>query len=282
MEWRPIIFNEEWTPIRQDVVPHVLPYYMISSYGRIFSKYKNQYLILVIDKNGYVNVNLHLEKGSGYTRDQRMLRVNRLVLASFNPCENWQNLECNHKDSVRSNNYLYNLEWVTSKENTIHGLEFGYKEYQNISGELNPCAKITANLVLQIVEDLNNTDMRYTDIGKKYGISDNIVSAIANGNAWRSVTEGILDPNLAARYSTGYSNSEIISILDFFEANKDIINDRTIYPSLMSIVRDCASKTGLDTKYDVEHLRKTIIKLLRRDHKRAEPLYANYTFQYLY
>jgi hypothetical protein len=61
------------------------------------------------DKEGYLRVNLQA----------KMYRIHRLVASAFigNP-ENKPSV--NHKDGVKSNNHVDNLEWVTHKENFQH------------------------------------------------------------------------------------------------------------------------------------------------------------------
>ena len=97
----PIIFEERWTPITEQVVPYILPYYYISTYGRIYSTVTQKILTLTVDSDGYINVLLHLNNNSPYNRNQITKRVHRLVLASFSPIIGWENLEVNHKDSIR-------------------------------------------------------------------------------------------------------------------------------------------------------------------------------------
>lgn len=46
--------------------------------------------------------------------------IHRLVLQSFMPNKNEKKLYCNHKNGNRSDNNLYNLEWVTRSENMKH------------------------------------------------------------------------------------------------------------------------------------------------------------------
>ena len=50
-----------------------------------------------------------------------MYRIHRLVLENFNPVENMKDLQVNHKDEIRTNNMLSNLEWVTATENINYG-----------------------------------------------------------------------------------------------------------------------------------------------------------------
>jgi len=50
-------------------------------------------------------------------------------MLTFNPVDNSEQLEVNHKDGNKLNNRLDNLEWCTSSENKIHALTTGLKEY---------------------------------------------------------------------------------------------------------------------------------------------------------
>lgn len=46
--------------------------------------------------------------------------VHKIVLSSFFRCKN-ANEECNHKNEIRTDNSLENLEWITHKENLNYG-----------------------------------------------------------------------------------------------------------------------------------------------------------------
>jgi hypothetical protein len=48
------------------------------------------------------------------------LSIHRLVLSAFNPVENWEELQVNHKDRNGFNNSLNNLEWCDNQYNCQH------------------------------------------------------------------------------------------------------------------------------------------------------------------
>jgi len=63
------------------------------------------------DPSGYLKV--QLKNPDGY----KGFLVSRLVLMTFNPVDNMDELECDHKDRNILNNNLDNLRWVTKSEN---------------------------------------------------------------------------------------------------------------------------------------------------------------------
>lgn len=84
----------------------------IRSNGKIFTK-KEVILKQSINKFGYLQVAfMSCEKLNSF-------KVHRLVGSYF--IENKRNLkQINHKDGIRTNNKLENLEWVTNLENSCH------------------------------------------------------------------------------------------------------------------------------------------------------------------
>lgn len=62
-------------------------------------------------KTGYLNITVRA--------DGRYIHpyVHRLVCAAFHPVENWENLQCDHKDNCRTNNKSSNLRFVTRQFN---------------------------------------------------------------------------------------------------------------------------------------------------------------------
>lgn len=88
-----------------------LPYiYQVSNKGRIYNKTRKVFLRTYEKQNGYLQVQL--------TKNHYCM-VHRLVALAFIPnIENKPSV--NHKDGDKTNNCVYNLEWVTNSENAIH------------------------------------------------------------------------------------------------------------------------------------------------------------------
>lgn len=92
--------------------------YQVSNLGNIKSlKRPNNPIIMKQQINKGYNL-VHLTANDG-TRKQ--CQVHRLVLKTFNPQVNMENLEVNHIDENKQNNCLDNLEWVSHTENVNHG-----------------------------------------------------------------------------------------------------------------------------------------------------------------
>lgn len=118
----------------------------------------------------------------------------RVVLSSFveNPEEK---PHVNHKNGIRNDNRLENLEWCTEKENCLHAYrENGRKNSklqrkiakENFINEKNPKCKITKDIAREIIFK-RNEGLLLKDIAKIYGISISQVGAICNRRYWRNI-----------------------------------------------------------------------------------------------
>lgn len=115
---QPLLFSEVfymeeiWKPIKD------YPNYEVSNLGNIKNlKFtKERFLKVQTNKNGYSHVVLS-NNGIHTT-----WRVHKLVINAFSKNTN-KDLEVNHKDGVKNNNVLTNLEWVTRSENMKHSFD---------------------------------------------------------------------------------------------------------------------------------------------------------------
>ena len=84
--------------------------YIIHSDGKIYSKYSDKFLKLGRHTNGYLKVDLYLNK------KRYNFKVHRLVAEMF--CKNPFNYqEVNHINGITNDNNSSNLEWVTHEMN---------------------------------------------------------------------------------------------------------------------------------------------------------------------
>lgn len=90
------------------------PDYTVSNYGRVLNKYGKE-MIHKVDSHGYHTV------GLSSNGKRTFVLVARLVLLTFNYVDNHKELQANHKDENKDNNYIENLEWATPKENCNYG-----------------------------------------------------------------------------------------------------------------------------------------------------------------
>ena len=112
--------------------------YLITEDGKIINSKTGRTLKPDIIWDGYERVTLCK---NGVTI---RFRVHRLVAEHFIPNDDPTRDQVNHKDGNRRNNSVYNLEWVTCKENINHG--------KKSTGELHYAAKLTEEGVKKICE----------------------------------------------------------------------------------------------------------------------------------
>ena len=107
-------------------VPGYEDRYAATKDGRVWSYKRNKFLSPGMDKDGYLKILL-------YDGKRKSIAIHRVILMNWNPVENMENLQVNHKDENKQNNNLDNLEWMTCKENINYGtgIQRGHKLLQN-------------------------------------------------------------------------------------------------------------------------------------------------------
>lgn len=158
-------------------------YYEVSNYGNVRSvdrtiirkgnvevNYKSKLLKLNKDTDGYPQAILH-KNNKFYTRKVHYLVAKMFIL---NP-ENKPTV--NHKDGIKTNNFDWNLEWATVRENVQHSYDTGLKFA--IKGAKNVLSKSVTqyDMNLNKIADFGST----LEAQRITGISRRCISYCANG-----------------------------------------------------------------------------------------------------
>lgn len=173
-------------------IPGFEDFYQVSNIGRVRSvdrvvtfsdgrvrKYKGNVLKLCIGNGGYEQVRL-CNGGRCNTKS-----VHRLVLETFKPHVNMDNLDVNHMDGNKLNNHLTNLEWLTRRDNILHAYDMGLIDNE---GERGPHTTLSKVDVLEILQRLDAGELQ-KDIALDYSVGRACISRINIGLRWRAVKE---------------------------------------------------------------------------------------------
>lgn len=156
--------------------------YAIAEDGRVWSyaneKHGGKYLNPPHDKDGYVRVTLSKRSC------KRSFHVHRLVAKGFIP--NSFNLpQVNHKNGIKTDNRVENLEWCTDAENKKHSALNGLHPF----GERQHWAKLSDEKVREILELHNKfgEDFNFSKVGKMFGVDRNAIRGVVRNKTWRHV-----------------------------------------------------------------------------------------------
>lgn len=141
--------------------------------GKTFEKrLKGRPLQPGVDKDGYHFVIFSKEHCA------TLFKLHRLVAQSFIPNPD-NKPQVNHKNGIKTDNHVENLEWCTDKENKQHM----YRILKVGIGEGHSQAKLTANNVksIRMAYTIGRSQAR---IAEDYNISPGTVSDIIRGKTW--------------------------------------------------------------------------------------------------
>lgn len=168
-------------------VPGYNGIYQISSKGKVRSKYKrgarktvwDKYYLLRTPNNqsGYPTVHLYNRD----TNQRKTVPVHRLMHKVF---FYWSRKPCiNHKNSIRDDNRIENLEACTLSENSKHAYDFGF------SSGPPKIRKLTDEQVKNIYLDKRlNCNPK---IAKEYGVDTSVICRIKNGKSYEWLTKSL-------------------------------------------------------------------------------------------
>lgn len=148
--------------------------YKVSDRGQIYSLSSNKMLAIQHDKRGYPRVSI------SKNGELKSFRIHRLVAAAFlNNPENKRTV--NHKNGVKTDNSVENLEYASDSENVSHAYKTGLKIGN--AGSRNAQAKLDEMQVLTIITLLGNKTGR--KLAEEYNVSPSMVALIKNNKKWK-------------------------------------------------------------------------------------------------
>lgn len=175
--------------IRWKVIPGYENEYIISTEGEIVNIKSNKQLKLSSHTDGYLQTKLFKNK------KQKAYLVHRLVAITF--LENSNNYkEVNHKNGIKIDNHISNLEWCNRQHNIQHAYDNGHKAVSNKMlnnfiemrkekiGEKNHMSKLLENDIYKIRNLYENGILR-SEIAKLFNISWTQVDYIVKGKSWK-------------------------------------------------------------------------------------------------
>ena len=118
------MLEKQWKKI---IIDNKETFYSVSNYGEVRNDSTGTLLKGSVANNGYHMVHLRY-------RIDKYCSVHRLVMKAFCPVEDMDELQINHIDGDKLNNYIENLEWSTALENMRHSFQTGLQRY-----EMKPC-----------------------------------------------------------------------------------------------------------------------------------------------
>jgi hypothetical protein len=167
MNWRPVVGYEGRYEVSDagEVKSYV---------GRLKSSNLAGRIVTPCISRGYPKVDLAMNG------KKRPFTVHRLVMAAFvgvRPA----GFQINHKNGIKTDNRLENLEYCSTAANRQHAYDTGLQPKRK--GEKHPLAKLTAELVMEIRRRRSNGE-RPKDLAREMGIHQSNICHIVSGRIW--------------------------------------------------------------------------------------------------
>lgn len=151
------------------------PNYEVNELGELRNSKTQKVVRQTVLQTGYSSYCASL----GQRGKNKCFRIHRAVACTFIPTDDYS-LEVNHKNGIKTDNRVENLEWVTGRENTQHAVKMGLINF--CRGTRHPDAKLSWRKVNWIRKNARNYGIRAT--ARKYGVNHTAILDCLNGKTW--------------------------------------------------------------------------------------------------
>lgn len=156
----------------------IYPEYIATRDGRIYSLRRDKYLSVRKGRAGYYLANLCIGAKC------KTISVHRYIAEYFIP--NPDNKPCvNHKNGIKTDNRVENLEWVTYKENSKHAFENHL--VNTLRGIETHNGRFTDEDIKRIRTEYANGLGSHYVFAKKYGVTRAAIQQILNRSTYKHV-----------------------------------------------------------------------------------------------
>lgn len=153
-----------------------LPLYSITKDGTIYSHKGGKLKRLKSrTRKGYESILLYKDS------KQRIYSVHRLVAQTYIP-NPLNKKEVNHKNGIKEDNRVENLEWATPSENVRHAVRMGLIKPPRNNGSTSKLTEKDVKVIRDIVGLFTQKELC-----EAYGVSRTTMSRVVNGLRWTHV-----------------------------------------------------------------------------------------------
>lgn len=193
---------EEWKDIKE-----FQNRYQVSNFGNIRNSRNMKVLKPRKHSGGYLQVNIR-NKGK-----LKNYYIHRIVAQYF--CENdinndITNLDVNHKDGNKENNFYKNLEWCTRSENIKHC--FYTNKERNRFGINVPNHKLSYDDIEEIKRIKAKEKLSNKEISEMFNISESQITRVLNGTTYTNkLVNKVIEvkPIVPQRYASYYNHEKV-------------------------------------------------------------------------
>lgn len=151
--------------------------YSVSDDGKVLNRKLRKKLHPSPDGKGYMRVCLR-KNGLSYNKS-----VHQAMAVAFLG-DKRATKTVNHKNGIKSDNRLENLEWLTNAQNMAHAAKLGLRPHPDMRGERNNSAVLSTEDIEYIRLRYNSGSLYQRELAKEYNVTQQTISDIIRGHSW--------------------------------------------------------------------------------------------------